>query len=417
VDTLNRETLAGVLRDRGISFQDTGRSLIVPGDSPPGESPPAVPNRAFVLVVPLNRPGEDAIQGGPEGPEKLPLRFSAALSFIEKTTESGPPAFEGAERTEPAERTEGTERTEPAERIEAAAPSEPPALIVILWGGEGENPAEEAGKQAEAAEEPAWLAEIPERPEYSVLWYLDLGETETGALEFGFQSGRAPALGSLLPLPGLCETLDIPWSFAAPLLAGRRLPYLAQTGGDREPQDPGQTGQYDVLTVRSKAGAGETPEGALPRDEILGELLHRYARYGTWNEHREHNYLILQAGGKTLFIAELPLILIVLGTCSFFLCGIIFIPRFPFKPAPPVRGTKEPGGLSPLRILGIELLLWACLLGTAAMAFFRISLYPLWALALIPAFAARNLHRPLPRRLCLGGLGLYLGFLLIVTFR
>jgi hypothetical protein len=377
--------LAGELRDRGIPFRETGRSLIVPGDSPPGESPSATPDRAFVLVVPLDRPGEDAVKAGPEGPGELPLRFSAALSFIEKTADPPEP--------------------------------DPPALTVIFWGEawgeEGRKPAGEGENQADPEEEPVWLAEILEQPEYSTLWYLDLGESETGALEFGFQSGRAPSLGILLPLPGLCETLGIPWSFETPLLAGRRLPYLAQTG--REPQNPDQTGRYDLLVVRSKAGDEGTPEGETPRAEVLGELLRRYSRYG--NEHREHNYLILQAGGRTLFIAELPLTLIVLGTCSFFLCGIIFIPRFPFKPAPPVQGTKEPGGLSPLRVLGIELLLWACLLGTVAMAFFRISLYPLWALALIPAFAARNLHRPLPRRLCLGGLGLYLAFLLILTFR
>jgi hypothetical protein len=103
----------------------------------------------------------------------------------------------------------------------------------------------------------------------------------------------------------------------------------------------------------------------------------------------------------------------VLGTCSCFLCGVIFIPRFPFKPALPDHGL--PGGRK--GPIGSEILLWICLLGTLGMALFRISLYPLWALALIPAFAARSIHRTLPRRLCLGGLGLYLAFLLAVTFR
>jgi hypothetical protein len=256
-----------------------------------------------------------------------------------------------------------------------------------------------------------------EKPEYLALWYLDLGETEGRGLEFGFQSGRSPSLGILLPLPGLCETLGIPWSFEAPLLAGRRLPYLAQTGGERESQNPGQTGQYHTIVVRSKAGAGETPEGGTPWGEVLGELLYRYAHYGNWDGHREYNYLILQAGGRTLFIAELPLTLIVLGTCSLFLCGIIFIPRFPFKPALQVPGIEKTSPGKRTGPLGAELIVWICVLGTAAMALFRISLYPLWGLALIPAFAARSLHRALPRRLCLGGLGLYLAFLLIVTFR
>jgi hypothetical protein len=45
----------------------------------------------------------------------------------------------------------------------------------------------------------------------------------------------------------------------------------------------------------------------------------------------------------------------------------------------------------------------------AAAAFYRLSLYPLLAPALLPAFAGRSIRPALPRRICLAAALLYLG--------
>jgi hypothetical protein len=370
-DTQNRAILALILRDRGIPFEEQGASLIW---SPPESTGNG---SVFILAVPLAYAGEMPLSlTGP-----LPLRFAAALSFIEEFTAHD----------------------------DGSSPDEGASIIVAF-------PGKEPGGMEQAAE----LERI--RPldemENAILWYLDIPvEDETpGALVFA--SGRLPGLGYVRGLPALCDELGIPRSFEVPLFPGTALLARQAPTGTRpytEQQLDEQFQRYrDSILVRG--GKGEATLGA----EVLGELIRRY---GTGiGATREHNYLMFQLAGKkaeprrVVFISELRLALLFLAGGTFFFCGLIFFPRFPFwQDVAELKSRSVPIKEQGAHIVAI-VILWLCILGTAATAIFRLNLYPFWAPAMILSFAARSIRKPLAAWICISGAGLYAALLLFTAF-
>lgn len=314
-ERLNREILEGILRERGVPFRNSGASLLIPQGLPG--------NPALVLAVPLARPGETSPG---EGPGDLPLRFAAALSLVPGPEES------------------------------------PGPLIVFLGGQEGGLEQILETLEIPGPEGPPLL---PEDRDRRPVLYLDIGaEQAGGTLAFG--AAGAPPLAWLLPIPGICEALEIPWSLGGPFLASGT--------------DPADNSAGRVL-IRAAPG-GRALDGAL-----LGDLIRRYGQaLGEEPEegNLERNYLLFPLPGKLFIAGELALALGFLALALIFCCGFLFLP--------PAR----PGALP------ASALLWLCMLVIGGTALYRLSLYPFYGPALIPAFAARSLRRPLPRRLCAG---------------
>jgi hypothetical protein len=157
----------------------------------------------------------------------------------------------------------------------------------------------------------------------------------------------------------------------------------------KRPSEKGKTG--------SAVPAGEGITG----EALLGSFIRRYARAlgeEQRNPGEEQNYLAFRLLGTFILIPELPLALGFLALALIFFGGLLFLPSAP------------PEGLSRgLRQIPAAAVLWLCAVVLMGTAFYRLSLYPFYAPALIPAFAARSVRRPLPRRICMGAAILCLG--------
>jgi hypothetical protein len=342
-----------------------------------GRTPPASAGETGILVlaVPLAYPGEPSLEEGPaeEGAGRdFPLRFAIPLSLIQET----------------------------AENQEAAEPA--PVLAAFLGGGEsgGEAELEKILNSLEAAENsaPGGLTPVPRDRIRRSIFFLDIPmEKEGGTLVFRFK--ETPPLGQMLSIPRICGALNLPWSFENPVTAAPR--FSEGRGTAAEPENPGGRILIYPRQGREAAGYSADGEGSIPEAALWGEFFRRYARTLNQTEqedrNRERNYLAFRLPGIFFVISELPLALGFLTLALLFFCGILFLP------APDPGPSRRIGGIAAAAVL------WAVMIALTAAAFHRLSLYPFYAPALIPAFAARSLRRPLPRYICVGAAILYLG--------
>jgi small-conductance mechanosensitive channel len=148
--------------------------------------------------------------------------------------------------------------------------------------------------------------------------------------------------------------------------------------------------------------------------ETLGAFFYRYIQETAGELGQEHNYLVVQAAGTVFFISELRLALSFLILASFFIFGMLFLPRFPMRflrrsPIPPGKGEFARERV--VHAIAV-VMLWLCLICMAAAVFFRIGVYPFLMPALVLSFAARSLRRPLLSGILLGSAAAWLGFLM-----
>jgi hypothetical protein len=141
-----------------------------------------------------------------------------------------------------------------------------------------------------------------------------------------------------------------------------------------------------------------------PGKENLGEFLRRYAESPEEKTAPERNYLAFRFRGKPLVIAELPLILGFLGLGALCFAGLLFLPPAKRKD-PPRRIRRIPAALIP----------WLCMITITTAALYRLSIYPLLAPALLPAFAGRSLRPSFPRRICMAAAVFYLAAALLAS--
>jgi hypothetical protein len=192
--------------------------------------------------------------------------------------------------------------------------------------------------------------------------------------------------------------MELPWSLGDSFLA---------SGPQGPPAENPAAGIRIGLKKRPLAKGGTDGESGSAAGEgtidgaLLGEFIRRYARAlgeEQGNPKEEQNYLAFRLLGTFFIIPELPLALGFLALGLIFFCGLLFLPSVP------------PGGLSQgLRQIPAAAVLWLCAIVLTGTAFYRLSLYPFYAPALIPAFAARSVRRPLFRRICMGAALLCLG--------
>jgi hypothetical protein len=355
---INREILGGYLEKQGIPFQTMGASLFVTAGfsgTQGGGTPPA-PAGILVLAVPLTYPGEPSLEEGSADSGKpgagggFPLRFAIPLSLI----------------------------LEAADSPEAAG--EVPVLAAFLAQGEAEL--QMILDSLETAENPA----PGDRRDRSI-FLLDIpAEKQKGTPVFRFM--EPPPLGGLLSIPRICEALKLPWSFADFITAS----------GPRSFESPGAPAENSGSRILVRLRAGGEGAGAA----VWGEFFRRCAQAlnrAEQEEGRERNYLAVSLRGVFFVISELPLALGFTALGLIFFCGLLFLPA----PVP------EPGLFRRIDGIAAAAVLLLAAIVPAAAAFYRLSLYPLYAPALIPAFAARNLRRLLPRYICMGAAVLYLG--------
>jgi hypothetical protein len=370
-DRINREILQAYLEARGIPYAAAGDSIFAaagfPGIRADGTLP-AGEAGILVLAAPLAYPGEPSLEEGPgeEGAD-LPLRFAIPLSLIQEAAEN-PEAAEAA-----------------------------PVLAAFLGGGEsgGEAELEKILDGLEAAENRAPGDPAPilgDRMRRSI-FFLDIPMGKRGTPVFRFK--ETPPLGQMRSILRICAALKLPWSFENPAVPA---------AGPRFSADPGTAaensgGLIRISLRRGREGAGYSAGGEDPIPDAAGwgEFFRRYALNQPEEEDRERNYLAFRLPGLFFVISELPLVLGFLALALLFFCGLLFFP------APNPGPSRRMGGIAAAAVL------WAAMIAVTAAAFHRLSLYPLYAPALIPAFAARNLRRPLPRYICMGAAVLYLG--------
>jgi hypothetical protein len=344
-----REALKAVLRERKIPWEERpllaeyggfGSSVLVrPGPSGVG-SGAAEGSARFVLAVPLTARGELPADAG--GEEELPLRFAAALSFIDKV--HGGTGVPGQDVT------------------------------VAFLGDEGTALPPEMVKRPRRGLED--ILNLLEDPENTILWYLDIGSRGTAErLEISHGTAeRIASLGIIRRIPGLCEELSIPWSFATPFNGLYKLRFL------KGPPALRRAFEEDVDALYISAHYGALPSPAL-NGENLGELIYRYLGALNIDGERERHYAMIQFPLTTVFLSEYTI-------AVFFLAGsavsLLLILIFRGKGRRLFSGVK-------LSSMIIIILIGA---GILVSGFLDISFIPLWAAAFLFVLPAGVLHKP-----------------------
>ncbi|MDR1636759.1 MAG: hypothetical protein LBR93_05420 [Treponema sp.] len=344
-----REALKAAFRERKILWEERpllaeyggfGSSLLIrPGRQNRG-SEGAEEAALFVLAVPLTGWGE--LPAGGEEAEELPLRFAAALSFIDKINGEGRAAQ--------------------------------PEVIVAFLGDQGTAlPPEMVKRPRRGLEDLLGLLEDTER---TVLWYLDTGSREgPEGLEISHgTAGRIASLGIIRRIPGLCKELSIPWSFAAPFNGLYKLRLL------KGPPALRRIFQEDADALYVSAVHGALPSPALS-GENLGEFLYRYVETLDTGGERDRHYAMIQFPPATVFLSEYAIAVFFLsGSAVSLLLLLIF------------RNKRRSSGVK-LSSLIIIALIGA---GILVSGFLDISFIPLWAAAFLFVLPAGILHKPVP---------------------
>ncbi|MDR3193170.1 MAG: hypothetical protein LBT87_08910 [Treponema sp.] len=347
-----REALKTAFRERKILWEERsllaeyggfGSSLLIRPLPPGRDSKEAEDAMLFVLAVPLTGQGE--LPDGREEAEELPLRFRAALSLIDKING------------------------------ETEAGASRPEIIVAFLGDEGALPPEIAKRPRRGLEDVLNLLEDPER---TVLWYLDIGSREAPnhlEIHHGTAEGIA-SLGIIRRIPGLCEELSIPWSFAAPFNGLYKLRLLKGPPVLRRVFEEGT----DALYI--SAGYGPLPSPALT-GENLGEFIYRYLGALDTSGARDRHYAMTQLPLATVFLSEYAIAVFFLagGAVSLLLLLIFWN-----------RRKRLFSGVKLSSIIVIALIG----AGILVSGFLDIGFIPLWAAAFLFVLPAGILHKPVP---------------------
>jgi hypothetical protein len=362
-----REALKSIFREQKIPWEERsllaeyggfGSSLLVRPDRPGQDSGTAEKGTLFVLAIPLTAQGELPAGSGDTG--ELPLRFAAALSFIGKIREESGGG---------------------------------PEILAAFLGDEGTALPPEMVKRPRRGLED--LLSLLEDPEHTVLWYLDIGGPEApGYLEINYGAAEGIAsLGIIRPIPGICQELSIPWSFAAPFNGLYKLRLLKGHPVLRRAFEE----ETDALYV--SAGRGPPRSPAL-NAENLGEFIYRYAAALKNTGDRDRHYAMMQIPLATIFLSEYAIVVFFLtgGAVSLLLTLIFWNRRKRF-----FSGVK----LSSVIVIALVAA------GILVSGFLDISFIPLWAAAFLFVLPAGIFHKPL---LLFAGSFLALAYILWVGF-
>jgi hypothetical protein len=365
-----REALKAVLRERKIPWEERSllaeygsfSSSVLVRSEHAGQGSELAEPLFFVLAVPLTGQGELPTDTEETGEiEEFPLRFAAALSFIG--------------------------------RIRGETGAAGPEVMVAFLGGEGTALPPEMVKRPRRGLED--VLSLLEDPEHTVLWYLDIGSRETpGRLEIshGTTEGIA-SLGIIRRIPGLCEELSIPWSFATPFNGLYKLHFL------KGPPALRRVFEEDADALYISADYGALPSPAL-NGENLGEFIYRYIGGLDTGGERDRHYAMVQFPLTTLFLSEYSI-------AVFFLAGgavsLLLILIFPGRRKRLLSGVKL-SGMIVIVLIGA---------GILVSGFLDISFIPLWAAAFLFVLPAGILHKPVP---LFAGTFLAIGYIAWVGF-
>jgi hypothetical protein len=237
------------------------------------------------------------------------------------------------------------------------------------------------------------LLGLLEDPENTVLWYLDIGGPEApGHLEISYGTAEEIAsLGIIRRIPGLCEDLSIPWSFAAPFNGLYKLRLLKGPPALRRAFEEGTDAIY--------VSAGRSLSPALS-GENLGEFIYRYAGALDRAGERDRHYAMMQLPFTTIFLSEYAIAVFFLaGGAVSLLLALIFWNRRKRL----FSGVKF-SSLLVIVLIGA---------GILVSGFLDISLIPLWAAAFLFVLPAAIFHKPI---LLFAGSLLALAYILWVGF-
>jgi hypothetical protein len=359
------ETLKAALSEQKIPWEERsllaeyggfGVSLLVRPDRTGQVPEPGDGTVSFVLAVPITGQGE--LPGDGQG--ELPLRFAAALSFIEKSRQLAIPR---------------------------------PEIIVAFLGDEGTALPRELVKRPRRGLEDM-LSSLDD-PEQTVLWYLDIGSGEApGALEISHGTGEGIAsLGIIRQIPGLCAGLSIPWAFATPFNGLYKLRLLGGPPVLRRAFEADTDALY--ITASYRAGASPALNG-----ENLGEFIHRYTASLDRSGERDRHYAMVQFPPATFFLSEYAIaVFFLVGSAVSLLLILIFRAKR--------QRLFSSAGVSGIAIMAVTAI------GVLVSGFIDISFIPLWAAAFIFVLPGGILHKPLPLFV---GTGLALAYVLWVGF-
>ncbi|MDR1900725.1 MAG: hypothetical protein LBQ88_00380 [Treponema sp.] len=286
-----RERITGFLRENNYSFEE--RSLYA-GYGGFGSSVFInIPKNTaqdnallFVLAVPL------IPSGGPQ--ENNSYTFNAVCSFLKK--------IEGRERD---------------------------TDILIAFLGNEVSVLPEAERKHANLGLLDLLANL-NNPDQTVLWYLDLDSPPTRLLFHHGKAGTVAPLSILSPLPGLCESLAIPYTFAVRfnglyklrLAEGPPSLNIALEQGFSSLCIKGENDQTTIKDTETESAAARY----IPA-EILADLFVNYAASVNIKvENQDYHYsLISIPAGKVIFISELLTIVMLLLLCAvFFFAFLIY---------------------------------------------------------------------------------------------
>jgi hypothetical protein len=169
------------------------------------------------------------------------------------------------------------------------------------------------------------LLALLENSENAVLVYTDIDEPpEKITLHHGGQKTLAP-LSLLQPIPGLCDSHGVPFSFA---VTANELYKLGFVEGPSVLGASLTQGIPSLYLEGTRNVSGGSPGGKIPA-ELLGALLLEYAISLNFSmENLDYHYLIFQYFGKTIFVPELITVttlwaLIALGFLIFLIYSIV----------------------------------------------------------------------------------------------
>jgi hypothetical protein len=220
------------------------------------------------------------------------------------------------------------------------------------------------------------ILSLLEDPERTVLWYLDIGSRDAPErleISHGTAEGIA-SLGIIRRIPGLCEELSIPWSFATPFNGLYKLRLL------KGPPALRRVFEEDADALYVSAVSGALPSPAL-NGENLGEFLYRYVETLDMSGERDRHYAMMQFPPATVFLSEYAIaVLFLSGGAVSLLLFLIF-------------WNKRRRLLSGVKLSSIIVIV---LIGAGILVsgFLDISFIPLWAAAFLFVLPAGILHKP-----------------------
>jgi hypothetical protein len=141
------------------------------------------------------------------------------------------------------------------------------------------------------------LLTLPNDPENTIMLYADFYDPPEKIL-IHHSGGKTPAPLSLLqPIPGLCASYGIPFTFAV------KSNELYKLGFVEGPSVLGSSLAYGVPSLYLEGGE---PAGKPIPAELLGDLLLEYTDSLNFStENLDYHYLIFQFRDKTIFVPEL----------------------------------------------------------------------------------------------------------------